>query len=85
MPEAAYGHDLRYGRPVDLGYARVSTIKQDRRADATGIPPERVYLDKNSGATTDRPGLHEVVAYAREGDVIVVHTLDRLGRTSATR
>ena len=86
MPEAAYGHDLRYGRPVDLGYARVSTIKQDldRQIDAltaTGIPPERIYLDKKSGATTDRPGLHEVVAYAREGDVIVVHTLDRLGRT----
>ena len=86
MPEAAYGHDLRYGRPVDLGYARVSTIKQDldRQIDAltaTGIPPERIYLDKKSGATTDRPGLREVVAYAREGDVIVVHTLDRLGRT----
>lgn len=86
MPEAAYGHDLRYGRRVDLGYARVSTIKQDldRQIDAltaTGIPPERIYLDKKSGATTDRPGLHEVVAYAREGDVIVVHTLDRLGRT----
>ncbi len=86
MPEAAYGHDLRYVRPVDLGYARVSTIKQDldRQIDAltaTGIPPERIYLDKKSGATTDRPGLREVVAYAREGDVIVVHTLDRLGRT----
>jgi len=71
---------------VDLGYARVSTIKQDldRQIDAltaTGIPPERIYLDKKSGATTDRPGLHEVIAYAREGDIIVVHTLDRLGRT----
>jgi DNA invertase Pin-like site-specific DNA recombinase len=86
VPEAAYRHDLRYGRSVDLGYARVSTIKQDldRQIDAltaTGIPPERIYLDKKSGATTDRPGLREVVAYAREDDVIVVHTLDRLGRT----
>lgn len=86
MPEAGYGHDLRYGPPVDLGYARVSTVKQDldRQIDAltaTGIPPERIYLDKKSGATTDRPGLREVVAYARDGDVIVVHTLDRLGRT----
>ncbi|MCU1609767.1 MAG: Resolvase domain protein, partial [Pseudonocardiales bacterium] len=34
-----------------------------------------------SGATTDRPGLRALLDYARGGDVIVVHTLDRLGRT----
>ena len=71
---------------MELGYARVSTTKQDldRQIDAlerTGITRERIYIDKKSGATTDRPGLREVIAYAREGDVIVVHTLDRLGRT----
>jgi DNA invertase Pin-like site-specific DNA recombinase len=86
VPEATYEQDLRYGRPVDLGYARVSTVKQDldRQIDAltaTGIPLERIYLDKKSGATVDRPGLRELIGYAREGDVIVVHTLDRLGRT----
>lgn len=64
----------------------MSTVKQDldRQIDAlqqAGIPPDRIYLDKKSGATTDRPGLREVLAYAREGDVIVVHTLDRVGRT----
>ncbi len=71
---------------MDLGYARVSTAKQDleRQIDAltaVGIPAERIYLDRKSGATTDRPGLREVLAYARSGDVVVVHTLDRLGRT----
>lgn len=81
-----YDRDLRYGRRVDLGYARVSTVKQDldRQIDAleqVGIPRDRIYVDKKSGATTDRPGLRDVIAYAREGDVIVVHTLDRLGRT----
>ena len=45
------------------------------------MPAERIYLDKKSGATVDRPGLRAAIAYAREGDVIVVHTLDRLGRT----
>ncbi|EID75849.1 resolvase [Rhodococcus opacus RKJ300 = JCM 13270] len=35
-------------------------------------------MDKKFGATTEHPGL---LAYARTGDVIVVHTLDRLGRT----
>jgi DNA invertase Pin-like site-specific DNA recombinase len=38
-------------------------------------------MDKKGGATTDRPGLKAALAYARDGDVIVVHTLDRLGRT----
>jgi DNA invertase Pin-like site-specific DNA recombinase len=74
-----------FGR-VELGYARVSTVKQDldRQIDAleqVGIPRNRIYVDRKSGATTDRPGLREVIAYAREGDVVVVHTLDRLGRT----
>ncbi len=46
--------------PVDLGYARVSTVKQDldRQIDAltaTGIPLKRIYLDRKSGATVDRP------------------------------
>jgi len=71
---------------MDLGYARVSTAKQDldRQVDAlraAEIAPERIYLDRKSGATTDRPGLSAVLAYARDGDVIVVHTLDPLGRT----
>ena len=71
---------------MELGYARVSTAKQDldRQIDAlrqVGIAAERIYVDKKSGATTERPGLTAALAYARKGDVIVVHTLDRLGRT----
>jgi DNA invertase Pin-like site-specific DNA recombinase len=71
---------------MDLGYARVSTAKQDleRQIDAlttVGIAPERIFVDKKSGAHTDRPGLQALLEYARGGDVIVVHTLDRLGRT----
>jgi len=71
---------------VDLGYARVSTAKQDleRQIDAlrgVGIADERIYLDKKSGSTVDRPGLRLALEFARDGDVIVVHTLDRLGRT----
>src|SRR5664280_3598992 len=36
---------------------------------------------RNQGPRWDRPGLRAVTGYARAGDVIVVHTLDRLGRT----
>jgi len=88
VPEGPYRDDYRYGPVMDLGYARVSTAKQDldRQLDAlakAGIPAERIYLDKKSGAgaTANRPGLQAALGYARAGDVIVVHTLDRLGRT----
>ncbi len=64
----------------------MSTARQDleRQIDAltaVGIAPERIYLDNKSGAAVDRPGLRAVLGFARRGDVIVVHTLDRLGRT----
>ena len=69
----------------ELGYARVSTTKQslERQLDALsaqGIPGERIFIDKKTGATTDREGLQTMLAYARPGDTIVVHTLDRIGR-----
>ena len=80
--------DTRFGTVsrVELGYARVPATKQDldRQIDAltvAGIASGHIYVDKKSGATTDRPGLKALLDYARPGDVIVVHTLDRLGRT----
>ncbi|MGP5700890.1 recombinase family protein [Glutamicibacter arilaitensis] len=71
---------------MDIGYARVSTTKQDlgrqlAALEAVGIPREQIHVDKKSGATTARPGLAAALTHARAGDVIVVHTLDRLGRT----
>src|SRR4051794_28947612 len=71
---------------MELGYARVSTAKQDldRQIDALqreGITTDKIFLDEKSGATTDRPGLQKLLEFARDGDVIVVLTLDRLGRT----
>lgn len=81
-----YFSDYWYSRGMELGYARVSTAKQDleRQIDAlreVGIAADRIYVDKKSGSTVNRPGLTAVLEYARDGDVIVVHTLDRLGRT----
>lgn len=82
----SYETNFWYVPAMELGYARVSTAKQDldRQVDALlaiGIDPKHIYRDKKSGSTTERPGLAAVLRYARPGDVIVVHTLDRLGRT----
>lgn len=70
---------------VQLGYARVSTVKQnlERQIAALhdrGIPDDRIYTDKKSGTSVDREGLNALLAYARPGDTIVCYTLDRLGR-----
>jgi DNA invertase Pin-like site-specific DNA recombinase len=79
---AGTGHPQR---GLDLGYARVSTTRQslDRQLgalNAEGIPDERIYADKKTGATIDREGMNQLLAYARPDDTIVVHTLDRIGR-----
>jgi DNA invertase Pin-like site-specific DNA recombinase len=70
---------------MELGYARVSTTHQDlaRQLDALaqhGIPEERIYADKRTGATIDRAGFTELLRHARTGDTIVATNLDRLGR-----
>jgi DNA invertase Pin-like site-specific DNA recombinase len=72
-------------RGLDLGYIRVSTTKQslERQLDAlaaAGIPAERTWADEKTGATVDRDGLNQLLGYARPGDTIIVHTLDRIGR-----
>lgn len=73
-----------------LGYARVSTGHQslDAQADAltaAGVEAARVYSDKLTGTSTreQRPGLAALLDYAREGDIIVVVGIDRLGRNAA--
>ena len=77
--------DHRSARGLELGYARVSTTKQSLERqiaalNAVGIPDDRLYVDKKSGTSIERPGLIDLLKYARDGDTIVVHTLDRLGR-----
>jgi DNA invertase Pin-like site-specific DNA recombinase len=68
-----------------LGYVRVSTSQQttDQQRDAlkaAGV--ERIFEDVMSGARTDRPGLQELLDYARVGDTVTVVALDRLGRST---
>lgn len=68
-----------------VGYARVSSREErqvfDRQVDALKAAGcERVFEDRGSGASTDRPGLKECLGYLRRDDVLVVLDLDRLGR-----
>ncbi|WP_248923005.1 recombinase family protein [Olsenella intestinalis] len=67
------------------GYARVSTREQnlDRQLDALGefgVKPGRVFSDQASGKDFDRPEYRRLIARLREGDVVVIKSIDRLGR-----
>ena len=68
-----------------VGYARVSSREErqvfDRQVDAfRAAGCGRIYDDRGSGASTDRPGLKACLDNLRKGDVLVVLDLDRLGR-----
>ena len=70
-----------------IGYARVSTERQDLAAQLKGLADlgvarERVYTDKRTGRSMkNRPGLTQAIAALRPGDVLVVTKLDRLARS----
>lgn len=69
-----------------LGYARVSTGDQDVAGQTMRleqIGAIRVFTDVRSGKSMDRPGLKELLAYARKGDTLAIVRLDRLGRSLA--
>ncbi len=67
-----------------IGYARVSTVEQDTALQTDALCKagcEKIYEDTISGAKADRPGLAAALAYLRDGDVLAVWRLDRLGRS----
>src|SRR5260370_17253575 len=67
-----------------IGYARVSTQDQTLNLQKDALEKigcSKVFTDTISGATTERKGLDEALAYVREGDSLVVWKLDRLGRS----
>ena len=71
--------------PFLVGYARVSTDDQDcqRQIDALveyGVARADIFTDKASGANMDRPGWQALWKDIREGDTVVILSLDRLGR-----
>ena len=58
-----------------LGYQRVSTERQclDRQSDALGaLGLDRIFEDKASGKSANRPGLQEMLGYLRAGDTLAV-------------
>lgn len=63
-----------------IGYKRVSTVDQNADRQLEGIELDRVFIDYASGKDTFRPKLDEMLLFVREGDIVIVHSMDRLAR-----
>lgn len=68
-----------------VGYVRISTkdqntARQDVLMEQLGV--EKVYTDKVSGKNTDRPELHKMMDFVREGDVVIVESFSRFARNT---
>jgi DNA invertase Pin-like site-specific DNA recombinase len=63
-----------------IGYIRVSTLDQNPDRQLEGAQVSKVFTDKASGKDMQRPQLDALLGYIREGDTLVVHSMDRLAR-----
>lgn len=65
---------------MKVGYIRVSAIDQNPDRQLIDISLDKKFIDKASGASTDRPQFQAMMTFLREGDFLYIHSLDRLGR-----
>ena len=67
-----------YGQRI--GYVRVSSFDQNPERQLEQVGVDKLFTDKVSGKDTKRPELDALLAFVREGDTVVVHSMDRLAR-----
>tara|TARA_B100001105_G_C22297572_1_gene402340 strand:- start:181 stop:738 length:558 start_codon:yes stop_codon:yes gene_type:complete len=63
-----------------IGYVRVSSVEQNTDRQLEGLELARTFTDKASGKDTQRPELEQLLKFVRDGDTVVVHSMDRLAR-----
>lgn len=68
---------------MKIGYVRVSTVDQNEARQIEAMKTdgvEKIYMDKKSGKDFDRPEYQKMISEMHKGDVLVIHSIDRLGR-----
>ncbi len=63
-----------------IGYIRVSSFDQNPERQLENINVDRIYSDKASGKDVQRPQLQALMDFIREGDTMIVNSMDRLAR-----
>lgn len=70
---------------MKIGYVRVSTLEQNTARQEVlmeELGVERIYIDKTSGKSKDRPALDEMMSFVREGDTVIVESISRFARNT---
>lgn len=68
---------------MKIGYVRVSTVDQNEGRQIEAMKDdgvEKIYMDKKSGKNFDRPEYQKMISELKAGDIVVIHSIDRLGR-----
>lgn len=68
---------------MKIGYVRVSTVDQNEARQIEAMKTDgvdKIYMDKKSGKDFDRPEYQKMISELQKGDVLVIHSIDRLGR-----
>ena len=70
---------------MEYGYVRVSTREQNEQRQVValkeyGIAEKRIYMDKQSGKDFERPNYKRLIRKIKNGDTLVIKSIDRLGR-----
>ena len=70
---------------MKIGYIRVSTEDQNTERQEVimkDLGVERIYIEKLSGSSTQRPKLNEMLDFVREGDIVIVESISRFARNT---
>lgn len=68
---------------MKIGYVRVSTVEQNEARQIKAMHEdgvEKIYMDKQSGKDFNRPEYKKMISEIKQGDILVLHSIDRLGR-----
>ena len=68
---------------MKVGYVRVSTVDQNEARQIEAMKTdgvEKIYMDKKSGKDFNRPEYQKMIASLQKGDILIIHSIDRLGR-----
>lgn len=72
--------ELPPNKAQTVGYVRVSSDGQNIDRQLDGVEIDKVFIDRVSGSKKNRPELNRLLEYVRDGDTVVIHSLDRLAR-----
>jgi DNA invertase Pin-like site-specific DNA recombinase len=70
----------KVGKGLHIGYMRVSAVDQNELRQLDGLVLDKTFTDKASGKDIHRSQLELMLSFIREGDTLVGHSMDRLGR-----